>query len=79
MTPLTGPDWEHNAIRFNNGVPQSVWYSQHSNGMAYTYSAVEKQGLRVSSIPDITELYLILLANLLLGKWHSRQLCHARH
>ncbi|GAM88948.1 hypothetical protein ANO11243_069820 [Dothideomycetidae sp. 11243] len=39
-------DWEHNAIRFVNGVPQSVWYSQHSNGQAFTYSAVDKQGVR---------------------------------
>ncbi|KAF2157363.1 hypothetical protein K461DRAFT_250310 [Myriangium duriaei CBS 260.36] len=40
-------DWEHNAIRFLNGVPQSVWYSQHSDGQAFTWSAVQKQGNRV--------------------------------
>ena len=40
-------DWEHNAILFNNGVPQSVWYSQHSDGEAFTYDAVQKQGQRV--------------------------------
>jgi hypothetical protein len=39
-------DWEHNAIQFLNGVPQSVWYSQHADGEAFTYSAVEKQGVR---------------------------------
>ena len=39
-------DWEHNAIQFLNGVPQSVWFSQHSDGEAFTYSVVEKQGLR---------------------------------
>ncbi|KAL8959179.1 MAG: hypothetical protein Q9193_003908 [Seirophora villosa] len=39
-------DWEHNMIRFKNGVPKAIWYSQHSYGQAFTYSIVEKQGLR---------------------------------
>lgn len=39
-------DWEHNMIRFEDGVPQAIWYSQHSYGQAFTYSAVEKQGVR---------------------------------
>ena len=39
-------DWEHNAILFENGVPQSVWFSQHSSGEAFTYDCVEKQGDR---------------------------------
>jgi len=39
-------DWEHNMIRFKNGVPDLVWYSQHSNGEAFKYSILEKQGLR---------------------------------
>ena len=34
-------DWT-TAIRFVNGTPQSVWYSQHSSGEAFTYGAVEK-------------------------------------
>lgn len=33
-------------IRFQNGVPQTVWYSQHSFGEAFTYKAVEKHGDR---------------------------------
>ncbi|KAL8683107.1 MAG: hypothetical protein Q9186_000921 [Xanthomendoza sp. 1 TL-2023] len=37
-------DWEHNMIRFKNGVPQAI--CQHSYGEAFTYSAVEKQGQR---------------------------------
>ena len=40
-------DWEHNAILFENGEPQSVWFSQHSGGEAFTYACVEKQGQRV--------------------------------
>jgi hypothetical protein len=39
-------DWEHNMIRFQDGVPQQVWYSQHSNGEAFTYTTVEKEGVR---------------------------------
>lgn len=42
-------DWEHNMIRFANGKPTAVWYSQHSNGEAFTYDATEKYngGVRV--------------------------------
>lgn len=37
---------EHNMVRFENGVPRSVWYSQHEYGEAYTYAAVQKSGKR---------------------------------
>lgn len=42
-------DWEHNMVRFQDGVPTAVWYSQHSNGEAFTYETVQKwtDGLRV--------------------------------
>jgi hypothetical protein len=39
-------DCEHNMIRFKDGVPTAIWYSQHGNGEAFTYNAVEKQGIR---------------------------------
>ncbi|KAL3466712.1 hypothetical protein BJX64DRAFT_215109 [Aspergillus heterothallicus] len=39
-------DWEHNLIRFQDGTPQAIWYSQHSRGQAFTYDATEKQGNR---------------------------------
>lgn len=39
-------DWEHNMIRFQNGTPTAVWYSQHGGGQAFSYSAVEKIGVR---------------------------------
>ncbi|KAL4757436.1 uncharacterized protein BDW70DRAFT_153354 [Aspergillus foveolatus] len=39
-------DWEHNMIRFQDGAPQAIWYSQHSGGQAFTYDATEKQGKR---------------------------------
>lgn len=29
-------------VRFSNGIPQSIWYSQHANGQAFTYATVEK-------------------------------------
>lgn len=44
-------DWEHNMIRFEKGKPTAIWYSQHSNGEAFTYAAVSKSGLRVSIAP----------------------------
>lgn len=39
-------DWEHNMIRFVNGTPQAIWYSQHGNGQAFLYSVAEKSGKR---------------------------------
>ncbi|EKD21190.1 uncharacterized protein L3040_000771 [Drepanopeziza brunnea f. sp. 'multigermtubi'] len=39
-------DWEHNMVRFQNGTPTAVWYSQHEFGFAFTYSAVRKIGKR---------------------------------
>ncbi|KAF1942136.1 hypothetical protein EJ02DRAFT_465977 [Clathrospora elynae] len=39
-------DWEHTMVRFANGVPKAVWYSQHANGEAFTYPTVEKSGDR---------------------------------
>ncbi|RVD90437.1 uncharacterized protein DFL_001402 [Arthrobotrys flagrans] len=39
-------DWEHMMVRFQNGVPSALWYSQHADGQAFTYEAVEKLGQR---------------------------------
>lgn len=39
-------DWEHNMVRFVNGIPTYIWYSQHSNGEAFNYNATEKDGQR---------------------------------
>ena len=33
-------------VRFANGVPDVVYYSEHSSGAAYEYCAVEKVGVR---------------------------------
>lgn len=41
-------DWEHSLVRFHNGVPQTVFLSEHSAGEAYSYDALEKIGKRVS-------------------------------
>lgn len=37
-------------IRFSNGVPKYVWYSQHANGEAFEYHVLkkDKSGERVS-------------------------------
>jgi hypothetical protein len=37
-------DWEHTMLRFVNGTPQAMWFSQHSSGEAFAYAAVEKYG-----------------------------------
>jgi len=41
-------DWEHTMTRFSNGVPQTMWYSQHGSGEAFQFSAIPKYngGLR---------------------------------
>ena len=33
-------------VRFINGAPDTIYYSEHSSGAAYKYSAVEKVGVR---------------------------------
>ena len=33
-------------VRFKDGNPTAVWFSQHAYGQAFTYDAVEKQGVR---------------------------------
>lgn len=33
-------------IRFANGTPTSMWFSQHASGQAFTYAALEKKGKR---------------------------------
>lgn len=37
-------DWEHTMLRFPSpdSPPEAIWYSQHANGQAFRYSAVEK-------------------------------------
>ncbi|KFA81269.1 hypothetical protein S40288_04867 [Stachybotrys chartarum IBT 40288] len=41
-------DWEHNMIRFQNGTPQGIYYSQHRDGKGYSWSdpAVSKKDER---------------------------------
>ena len=50
-------DWEHNMVRFQNGKPQAVWYSQHANGQAFYYDTTVKyqDGIRVSQtgVPEL--------------------------
>lgn len=43
-------DWEHTVLRFQDGEPIEVFFSEHYFGEAYSYSAVEKIGKRVSSM-----------------------------
>ena len=46
-------DWEHSLVRFQNGKPKVVFFSEHNFGSAYSYSAVEKIGQRVSVLGDV--------------------------
>ncbi|KAJ6263872.1 hypothetical protein Dda_0009 [Drechslerella dactyloides] len=39
-------DWENIMVRFQNGKPSAVWYSQHAEGQAFTYAATRKIGQR---------------------------------
>lgn len=39
-------DWEHTMIRFENGVPRGIFFSEHEGGQAYAWNAVEKRGDR---------------------------------
>jgi hypothetical protein len=39
-------DVEHMMVRFSDGTPDAVWYSQHANGEAFTYDCTEKEGDR---------------------------------
>jgi len=71
-------DWEHTVVRFVDGLPTLVFFSEHFFGEAYTYAAVEKKGKRVS-------LYHLCcsqrsLVNVLLSPAH-RLFCHrySRH
>jgi hypothetical protein len=42
-------DWEHTVIRFYNGEPKAMFFSEHNFGAAYSWEAVEKIGDRVSA------------------------------
>lgn len=35
-------DWEHCMVRFENGVPRGMYFSEHEGGQAYAWEAVEK-------------------------------------
>ncbi|KAF2421831.1 hypothetical protein EJ08DRAFT_665033 [Tothia fuscella] len=39
-------DWEHTLIRFHNGKPKAIFFSEHDLGAAYSWEAVEKIGKR---------------------------------
>ncbi|KYK60471.1 vacuolar sorting-associated protein [Drechmeria coniospora] len=39
-------DWEHSMIRFENGEPRGIFFSEHEGGQAYAWDAVGKRGER---------------------------------
>lgn len=50
-------------IRFREGKPIAIWYSQHANGQAFEYDTVHKYegGIRVSEVQ--AKLLLILTSH----------------
>lgn len=36
-------DWEHCMVRFEDGVPRGIFFSEHEGGQAYAFEAVEKK------------------------------------
>lgn len=49
-------DWEHSVMKFRNGVPETMFISQHTGGRTYTFGAMEKYGKRVSHSPTAPEI-----------------------
>ncbi|KAL7945054.1 hypothetical protein V8C42DRAFT_358111 [Trichoderma barbatum] len=39
-------DWEHSMVRYLNGIPSQIFLSQHTNGEAFSYDALQKIGKR---------------------------------
>jgi hypothetical protein len=67
-------DWEHVMIRFKDGQPQAVWYSQHANGQAFKYSV--RRSPMISTVPgQKTEynrpMYCVPLGNTLYSDFWS--------
>jgi hypothetical protein len=46
-------DAEHTAVRFVDGEPISMFFSEHSGGAAYEFAVVEKIGKRVYLLPSM--------------------------
>ncbi len=42
-------DWEHSMVRFEDGVPRAVFMSEHAGGQAYSWDAVEKKTVNVTT------------------------------
>lgn len=49
-------DWENNMIRFRDGVPQGIYFSQHVNGEVFEWGdkRLEKEKERVGSLRNFT-------------------------
>lgn len=52
-------DWEHTLVRFQDGKPKYVFFSEHNFGTAYSYGAVEKIGKRVRILGSFWTLAFI--------------------
>jgi hypothetical protein len=75
-------DWEHNMVRFQDGVPQAVWYSQHckypffclvERKLSAYYSFSQRRSVHLCRSREARRP-----AGLVFGKRHARQLRHIR-
>jgi hypothetical protein len=75
-------DWEHNMVRFQDGVPQAVWYSQHCKYPSFCL--VERKLSAYCSFSQRRSVHLCRSreargpAGLVFSKRHARQLRHIR-
>ena len=77
---LTGSMVEHTMVRFVDGQPIKMFFSEHSGGSAYRFAAVEKIGRRVRKLPLPCSGTLLTAATAsgVLGPRLACKLCHAR-
>ncbi len=55
-------DWEHCMVRFQDGVPQGMYLSEHEGGQAYAWEAMEKRNMTFRGVPDAAERPVIYSA-----------------
>jgi len=68
-------DWEHTMVRFKNGTPKAMFFSEHDFGAAFTYKAVEKIGKRVCVNPaTIKSPFMGSMLTSHYSQWHILQL-----
>lgn len=55
-------DWEHCMVRFQDGVPQGMFLSEHEGGQAYAWEAMEKRNMTFKGDAEASERPVIYSA-----------------